>query len=81
MYVVQKSSYQKLGIQVPTEVHKKALEHERLTRGDRDYINQQKDAREKREAKACLQGMFGKIPEEECETIVNRAFERVGTPF
>lgn len=80
IYFVHRTKTEKLGIQVPTEAYKKALEHERLTQEDRDYINHQNADREKREAKACLQGMFAKMPGKERDSIINRAFEIVMIP-
>lgn len=80
VYIVHRNLSYPLGIQVPTKIHNKAVEHEKLTKEDRDHTTQLKDIREKREAIACLQGMFGKMPKEERETIVERAFERVGIP-
>ncbi|KAF8543796.1 hypothetical protein BDD12DRAFT_818908 [Trichophaea hybrida] len=70
VYIVRNTSKSPLGIQVPEEIHEKAVEHERLTREDRGYILKQKEARQKREALQCLEGMFGKMPEKDREDIV-----------
>jgi hypothetical protein len=103
VYIVHRNLSSVLGIQVPKEVHEKAVAHEEMTREDRskcsighrkyvkhretsclprkivvEHVNDLKEKREKREALLCLRGMFDNMPEEEQESIVNRAFEKVG---
>lgn len=66
------------GTQVLREMLARALRDETASREARQHTLRLRDEREKKEATQCLEGMFGKIPQKDCEEVVNCAFEKVG---
>ena len=70
----------KLGIQVPTEFHAMALEHDSLTKADRQHDADLRNGRTAREARRCLDGMFTAMPKQDADGIIERAFEVVSPP-